>query len=269
MARTRSFFPPANCDKCCKPPLVGDSLWHSGIIWLCPACLADATPGSEVSTKITEKFINYESKRSRSRRKRASGDIEQADVLEQESSWHGHAVDSLVGHGAQKVQDALIACGEAATKPGYIRDTLADPDLVAIEASEMRSRHLLANDIVALGLDVSNSIGATNSMEKLLAYEIALAHKIAFEQASKASYESDPAMQVKRLQVSARMMNVSQQGMLNLQKLRTGGTQNVIVQHVHIADGGQAVIGAVQTGGEQKSQREDDRLNHLDRSQEL
>lgn len=247
MARTRSFFPPANCDKCNKPPLVGDSLWHSGVIWLCRSCLADATPGGDLSSKITDKFINYESKHSQSRRKRASGAIEQADTLKHESNWYGHAVDNLVDHGAQKVQSAFIACGEAATTPGYIKDTLADPDLIAIEASEMRGRHLLENDIVALGLDVSNAVSAANTLEKLLAYDIALAHKIANEQASKASYESDPTMELKRLQVSARMMGVSQQGMLNLQKLRTGGTQNVIVQHVHVADGGQAVVGAIQT----------------------
>jgi cobalamin biosynthesis Co2+ chelatase CbiK len=106
---------------------------------------------------------------------------------------------------------------------------------------------LVANDIVALGLDLADTINASNSVEKLLAYDIALAHKIANEQAHKASYESDPAIEIKRLRESARMLSCAQQGILTLHKLRTGGTQNVIVQHVHVSEGGQAVIGAVQT----------------------
>ena len=34
-----------------------------------------------------------------------------------------------------------------------------------------------------------------------------------------------------------------------LQKLRTGGRQTVVVQHVNVADGGQAVIGTVNSPG--------------------
>jgi hypothetical protein len=48
---------------------------------------------------------------------------------------------------------------------------------------------------------------------------------------------------------SAKMMQSYQQGMATIQKLRTGGQQTVTVQHVHVADGGQAVIGNVQSGG--------------------
>ena len=44
-----------------------------------------------------------------------------------------------------------------------------------------------------------------------------------------------------------RMISIAQQGVLTLQKLKTGGTQNVVVQHVHVASGGQALVGAVQT----------------------
>ena len=44
-------------------------------------------------------------------------------------------------------------------------------------------------------------------------------------------------------------MSVFQQGMLTLQKIKTGGNQTVTVQHVNVGAGGQAVIGNVQTGG--------------------
>jgi hypothetical protein len=37
-------------------------------------------------------------------------------------------------------------------------------------------------------------------------------------------------------------MSVYQEGLLTLAKLRTGGKQTVVVQHVYVTDGGQAVV---------------------------
>jgi hypothetical protein len=48
---------------------------------------------------------------------------------------------------------------------------------------------------------------------------------------------------------AARLMSVFQDGLLTLQKLRTGGNQTVTVQHVNVESGAQAVIGNVQTRG--------------------
>ena len=228
---------------------------HTGVAWICPACLADTTPGDDVMTKAGHEDVQRHEYEALSRRARAAGDIETAERHERESNWHGHAVVALKSHGFRRVKNALVAGGEASASPGYFKDTLADPGLTAIESAEARGKLLLVNDVVALGVDIANTIGASNTMEKLLAHEMALAHKLANEQASKASHEYDPAIQVKRLQVAARMMAVFQQGVLTLHKLRTGGTQNVVVQHVYVAEGGQAVIGAVQAPGGDKSAR--------------
>ena len=42
----------------------------------------------------------------------------------------------------------------------------------------------------------------------------------------------------------ARLSSAYQQAFLSLQRIRSGGRQVVTVQHVHVADGGQAVIAA-------------------------
>jgi hypothetical protein len=48
---------------------------------------------------------------------------------------------------------------------------------------------------------------------------------------------------------AARMMHVYQEAFLALQKIRTGGKQTVVVQHVQVSEGGQAVItGSVKSG---------------------
>lgn len=245
----RGFLPPAVCDTCKERPALGDTLWHSGVAWLCPACLADATPGKDLTTKAANKCVMLDGSRALSRREQAAGEIENAEYHANQSNWHGHAVESLQSHGNRRAKSALIACGEATAAPGYLNDTLANPDLIAIESSEMRGKLLLANDVVALGIDVANTAGASNTHEKLIAHQIALAHKTAMEQANKALHEYNPLIEMKRLQIAARMIAMVQQGVITLQKLKTGGTQNVVVQHVYVADGGQAVIGAVQGGG--------------------
>lgn len=250
----RAFMPPAVCGACDLRPAVGHTLWYSGTHWLCPACLAEDTPGLDVTTKMTDKNLQAEGALVLSRRAKAAGEIETAAIYEQESRWHSHAVASLADYGDDNARATTIAGGEAVTleQSQWVRDTLADPGLAALDASRTRGNCLYANDILALGIDVSNTIGAENTAEKLIAHEIALAHKVAFEQANLASKIGDPAVQLKRLNVSARMMTVAQQGIATLQKLRTGGKQTVVVQHVHVNQGGQAVIGPIQGGDGKK-----------------
>jgi hypothetical protein len=54
------------------------------------------------------------------------------------------------------------------------------------------------------------------------------------------------------MNASARMMQAFQEGFLTLKKARRGGRQTVVVQHVHVTDGGQAVVAGqvkTRTGG--------------------
>ncbi len=53
----------------------------------------------------------------------------------------------------------------------------------------------------------------------------------------------------KALKRGSTMMQVFQEGLLTLQRIRTGGKQTVVVQHVQVSDGGQAVIaGSMKSG---------------------
>ena len=62
-------------------------------------------------------------------------------------------------------------------------------------------------------------------------------------------------VQVTRLAgATARMMTAFQQGLVTLQRLRTGGQQVVTVQHVEVRDGGQAIVaGRMKAGGSGKT----------------
>lgn len=182
-----------------------------------------------------------------SKRERAAGEITEANRSEQDANWNLQAMVAMRDNGTRLVRGTAIVNGEAVPdEPGYLHDTLSDSDLIAIESSNSRGEMLHANDVVALGIDVANTAGATNTHEKLIAHEIALAHKLAMEQGSRASHARDPEMEIRHINAAARMMAMAQQGMLTLQKIKGGGSQSIVVQHVHVEAGGQAVVGDVQ-----------------------
>lgn len=242
----RNFFPPAACDACGKRPAVGHVLWHSGSVWLCPQCLTQQADGESITSKATKHSLEADLSKSLSKRARAAGEVEQAAGYENRANWHAQASSSIKDGGQRQLQSVDTLHGEVApASDSWLKDTLLDPDLAAIDASHMRGKLLEANNVTALALDTSKTVQANNSAEKLISHQMALSHKIGFEQAAMALNETDPNIEMKRLQVVSRMMKSTQEAVLALQKLKSGGPQSVTVQHVHIESGGQALVGNV------------------------
>lgn len=151
----------------------------------------------------------------------------------------------------------------------WLQDTLLSGNRIHEEASVCRTDLLVTNnlDIAALAIDAADSVSADNSMEKMLAHQMALTHQMVMKIGNAAMGEvqkiQNPttfgngmkpgaATELQRLTNSvARLMGVYQQGMLTLQRIKTGGNQTMTVQHVNVESGGQAVIGQVQAGGRQ------------------
>jgi hypothetical protein len=121
--------------------------------------------------------------------------------------------------------------------------SLTIPDLAAAEASLDRSRLLLQSetDVAAMALDAANSIQARNSLEKMLAHQMATAHKLVMEQMGQVCDEQNARDQTKRLNAAARCMAVYQQGLLALHKVRQNGQQRIMVQYVNVSNGSKAV----------------------------
>ena len=166
-----------------------------------------------------------------------------------------------VGAGGELVPASMV--GENSRALEY-RSTVDRPDCVAIEAS--RDRLELADKAGALemGLDLADTIQADNSMEKMLVHQMAAVHNSAMRMTALVNRRLESMANINQLTTMqdierqnietcrlagtvARMMNTFQQGMLTLQRVRTGGEQRVVVeQHQYVTrveDGGQAVIG--------------------------
>ncbi len=160
--------------------------------------------------------------------------------------------------------ELVVATKEAmASVPGVVDTVRQSPDMLTAGAS--RDRLELTGNALPLAVDAATSIQAQNSIERMLAHQLAVAHRLALHLASQAEqlvdrHESwgkiNPTHSVEACRLanaSARVMGAFQDGMLALDRIRRGGTQTVRVVHQHVAvgPGGQAVVaaGGVKGGG--------------------
>ena len=146
-----------------------------------------------------------------------------------------------------------------------LKNTVDDPNYVTADAS--RDRIQLAHDAGALelGLDLAHTIAAENSLEKMVAHQLAATHRSIMkltaqlnrcvenmDQGYRPEAQESANVQGTRLAGAiARMQGTFQSGMLALHKMRSGGQQTVRVvhQHVNVSDGAQAVVaGEMNTG---------------------
>jgi hypothetical protein len=161
------------------------------------------------------------------------------------------------GDSAIKAPARLVkVCGEAVDLDdlGFITSTLVDtletPNSISVDASEQRMYLASEAGVLQSAVDASETAQAGNSLEKMLTHQLAAGHRAAMRLVARVGSEQLPIIEMARLSnAAARMMQVFQEGLLALQKLRTGGKQTVVVQHVQISEGGQAVIaGSVASG---------------------
>ena len=97
-------------------------------------------------------------------------------------------------------------------------------------------------DVLELALDAATTIGAQNSLEKMQAHQLALAHKMAMHFGGLALEEKDVELACKLEKASMAAMRSYQQGQDSFHRGRRGGGQIVTVQRVNVNEGGQAVI---------------------------
>lgn len=105
-------------------------------------------------------------------------------------------------------------------------------------------------DCAAMALQAEIDMKAENSVEKMLCHLMAMSYKGSLEVMGKAFLEDDVVIQSQRLKASSKLMDSFSKAMLIMHRVKTGGNQNIVVQHVTVSDGGQAVIGNIKGRGE-------------------
>lgn len=140
---------------------------------------------------------------------------------------------------------------------GHVVDTLKNPNMINIGASELRVdlAACVYSQAAEAALDAAESAGAENSLEKMLCHQMATMHCVAMKLASRSLDNIMPPVEMARLSnAAARMMQVYQEALLTLQKIRSGGKQTVVVQHVHVTEGGQALVAGNMESGKGRGQ---------------
>lgn len=218
--------------------------------WVCEVCTATLRQGKDRTTQSVRELQQSMRLRSRLAKHEVAGvpaDPEQVYLVEVQEAL---ALDAL----QQQASIALAAGGEVMPQVSHeMKDTLAAPGVAALDASVERLNLISAfgTDVAAMALDAAESIQACNSLEKMMAHQLAVAHRSCMAAMSKAALESDPALAIKQANLATRLMDVYQRGLVTLKRLRSAGEQHITVQHVHIANGAQAVVGSIKTGGRQ------------------
>ena len=149
---------------------------------------------------------------------------------------------------------------------GYLYSTLDWPDFIAADASSQRMNLALEAGALALGVDTADTIQAANSAERMLAHQLGALHAGAMRlmgqmadmiqlQGTAIRTDDSANLRVTRLAGAvSRMTTAYQNGLVTLDRLRSGGKQTIVVQHVQVNEGGQAVVagkvkGAGKRGG--------------------
>ncbi len=158
---------------------------------------------------------------------------------------HGEAMvpDLAPGNGVSPAQRA---------REFAMLDTLECPDMVAIGASQLRLEALTTLGLLQPAMDAATTVQAANSIEKMLSHQLAALHHHGMRLLARAVGADelgapDPVMALRYSNAAVRMFQCCQEGAVALLKLKAGGKQTVVVQHVRVSDGGQAVIAGQMT----------------------
>jgi hypothetical protein len=166
--------------------------------------------------------------------------------------------------GRYRAHRAEVAIGGELVPEGdcELRDTIKNPDYVTVDASRARLELASHAGVLELALDASDTIDSKNSLEKMMAHQMALLHRQIMtlggrlDDIALPSFPAREDFQQRNVEICrvanaiARMTAAFQSGLLALHRARSGGHQIVTVQHVHVGDGGQAVVaGKLGAGG--------------------
>ena len=209
-------------------------------------------------------------RRHRAKRMRGEGDADGAAREEHDAAYlERHAErfrdpEEAIGGPLAAGNGGEVMAERACSDP-FQEKVRQPPDMLAAEATEHRLSLTagVSNAALTLALDTSESIGASDALERNLAHQMAAAHAVGMALLAKAhgfasmaaTWAPEGRQQMQSVEAArmahaaARLLDASQRAALTLERLRHGGRQLVTVQHFTIGAGGQAVVaGAVDRG---------------------
>jgi hypothetical protein len=222
--------------------------------YVCDICAEKARVGKDATTRA----VKAKQRSLRAKADKARTIAAGLEPTEQEE--YDIASAELLAAEAFQPQSSLAMLPGGEICPQHLPElvgTLAAPNVAALDASAHRLDLVtrMGTDVAAMALDAANTFKAENSLEKMLAHQMAVLHDTAMHNASRAALAQDPNHSVRMMNLSIRSMETFQKGLLTIKRLRGTGEQRITIQHVNVTQGGQAVIGQLSPGGREQNER--------------
>jgi len=206
--------------------------------FICPSCLERGQVGRDTTTRAARALKIARTEEGTANLCRARGDNASAESHEFSSQTYAAKAAELFMSGLEHT----MAMGEAIPiKDSHLADMLRVPNVAGLDASAHRLELLghLGLNCTAMALDAADTIKAENSLEKMLAHQLAAAHKVALDLTAKGALQRDSVEKARLLNLAGRMMETFQHGLLTLERLRKSYGRYL---NLTVADGGQAVL---------------------------
>lgn len=212
----------------------------------------DCSEANRIGHSTTTKALRSQQRANRAALDLVSNEEVQAPALAQ-LEYVKAAGELLAADSLNTPVDCIQLAGGEVAAASDVQSSKFTTDIVSLEASNERVRLLsmLGHDIAALALDTANAVGAVGGVEQMVAHQLATAYHQAMTLMNKSAVEPDPAMGLQYSRLAVKWMSATSEAALTLKKLKTGGEQRYIIEHLNVSNGGQAVIGDVQAGGGQ------------------
>jgi hypothetical protein len=221
-----------------------------------PEAAIETLVSADCDLQIAGQMEQFSPKDAKLKRLKAAEDKQRAQLSLNPALWP-EVGELKAGLGGELVERH----GDPLTTDHHIVDTVTgSPDMLTAAASLQRLDLSKGADALALSVDVNESIQARNSLERMLGQQIAACYALGMRMMGKINGElstlpsnravaewQQRSIELNRMTGSAARMFASfQDGLLTLQRMRTGGKQKVKVTHIHqqvaVADGGKAVV---------------------------
>ena len=143
--------------------------------WRCMKCLEPTLPGRDSTSKSMNKMVEY------AQEMREAFDLEaegsNAEGPRNRAQWAEILAAEIKKQAIARSKEVTQANREAVPPKAdkFLYNTLTIADFAAVEASFDRTRLLTEHgaDVAAMALDAVNTIQAENSLEKMLAHQLA------------------------------------------------------------------------------------------------
>ena len=129
-----------------------------------------------------------------------------------------------------------------------LESTLKTPDNLALEATIQRTDLADKAGVFELAIEAAESAKAEGAVQKMICHQMAAAHRHAMRLLAESEIQRDSVEKCRMATTASKLMDAFSRAATALQRLQTGSSQVVTVQHVQINGGQTAIVGNFRGG---------------------